>query len=465
MNNKEPSLKSFRFIDILVILIFLSTAAFSIYLFRTDLMRTIETRDEEPAGFIIIRNNIVQRRYADRVLWERLFVDSPVFSGDLIRAAELSAATIHIDENQINLTENTLIRIQRSNGGRGPFSVELREGNLSVTTSAGNGIMLNIMGRQVHAAPGTVLNAEMGEEGIVVRVSEGTASFIEDGQSRELTSGMIFAQDIEGTELIIAAAVVTQPQPNARFLGNSRDMMPVNFIWNRINLAPYDALRMEIAEDRNFNRNLRTIEDLDNQVLVYFETGNWHWRLSYGESVLSVGELSVIDACGPELLSPVMNSIFRYKDILPQIRFQWSEKQGSSHYILEICNTQDFTNPQSRRVNANSFIQSPMMLPELGQGTWYWRVLPVYSSAFEGSPGYSPVSSFRIEHTLDLQSPALELPEPAASRTYYTVRLGDTLNRIAAVVYGNPFQWVIIFEENDIAHPDLIFPGQMFFLP
>jgi nucleoid-associated protein YgaU len=450
--------KSFWFIDILVIVIFLSTAAVSIYLFRNDLMRTMEKRDEEPVGLIVIRNNIVQRRFADRVLWERLFVDSPVYSGDLIRAAELSAATIHIAENQLNLNENTLIRIHHSNDGNGPFQVELREGNLSVTTGAGTGIMLNIMGRQVHAAPGTVLNAELSEEGLVVRVSEGAAIFIEDGQSRELTPGMIFAQDIEGTELTVAAAVVTQPQPNARFLKDTPELISVDFIWSRINLYSAGTLRLEIAEDRNFNRNLRIIDDLDSHVQAFFDTGNWHWRLSREDAVLSVGELSVIDASGPDLLSPIKNSTFRYQYEYPQIRFQWSEKPGASQYILEICNTDDFSHSWTRRVAASSFIHQ-----ELGSGTWYWRVLPVYSSAFEGSAGFSSTAAFNIEQTFDLQAPLIELPEPA--KRFYTVIRGDSLYRIAGYFYGNPLLWVIIFQANNITNPDLIFPGQVIVIP
>jgi hypothetical protein len=454
----EKNNKTFWFVDALVILIFLSTAAVSIYLFRADLLQTIETRDEEPAGIIVIRNNVVQRRFADRVLWERLFVDSPVYSGDLIRAAELSAATIHIDDNQINLNENTLIRIQRSVDGRSPFLVELREGNLSVTTSAGNGIMLNIMGHQVHAAPGTVLNAELGEEGMIIRVSEGSAIFIENGHSRELTAGMIFAQDADGTELTVAAAVITQPQPNARFLKSTVNKIPVNFLWNRINLDSASSLQLEIAEDRNFRRRFSTVESLDNEVQVFFDTGNWHWRLLYEDAVLSVGELIVIDASGPDLLSPVKNSVFRYKEEPPQIRFQWSEKHGASHYILEISESENFENFQSRRVTANSLIQS-----ELGQGTWYWRVLPVYSFTFEGETGYSLISFFTIEQTFDAATSMFELPETVLRN--YIVRPGDSLNRIASYFYGDPFRWVIIYEANDIEEPDLIFVGQALIIP
>jgi hypothetical protein len=48
----------------------------------------------------------------------------------------------------------------------------------------------------------------------------------------------------------------------------------------------------------------------------------------------------------------------------------------------------------------------------LGQGTWYWRVLPVFPSVYEGSAAYSPVSSFSIEPAESAAEVALVVPEP-----------------------------------------------------
>ena len=97
-----------------MILLCLSGAAVSINLFRNDLFQTINSYDDKkPVGTLYIRDNNVQRRMGDRVLWGRLVKESPIYLDDLIRVAELSAATLDIDGNYINLNENTLIRVQR----------------------------------------------------------------------------------------------------------------------------------------------------------------------------------------------------------------------------------------------------------------------------------------------------------------------------------------------------------------
>ena len=466
--------RGFWLIDLLVTVFFLFIAAASLYLFRLDLLQTIDSRDEEPAGIIIIRKNIVQRCHEHRVLWDRLFEDSPVYSGDLIRAADLSAATVYMDDNHINLNENTLIRIQRDSNTAGPFKVELKEGNLSVSSGArGSGIILNLMGRQVQAAPGTVFNAEVNEDGMIIQVNEGTATFIEEGQIRELTEGSMIAHDINGRQRTVPMAVVTRPQPNARYLKNTPEPLIVNFTWSSMNLDTEENLRLEIASDKNFSRDFRVIENVDNTARADLDTGLWHWRLVWGKIILNMGQVTVADASGPELLTPAANCIVRYQRDLPQLRFQWSEKPGASYYILEIGTTPDLAEPLISKQPAAAFFIQPIPEP----GTWYWRVWPVFSSAYEGSALSSSTDSFRVEQTNDPHAPSLELPEPAPEKISapakvmsvagndYIVQPGDTLYLIALQAYGTADQAYRIVRANRIENPNLIFVDQVLYIP
>ncbi|MCL2441152.1 MAG: LysM peptidoglycan-binding domain-containing protein [Treponema sp.] len=498
-----PSSK-LRIIDIIVLVFFISTAILGLYLFQQDLMHTFDKRDEEPAGFLTLRSNIVQRRHEDRVLWDRIFVDSFVYPGDLIRASDFSSATIDIAHNEILLNENTLIRIQSMIDGIGTYQVELREGNISVIAGEESvGIMLNLMGNQVQAMSGSVLSAAASEEGIAVQVNEGTVEFIQEGQRREISEGAMIAFDTEGTELLNPAAVVIRPLPNARYLKSSREEIIVNFNWNRINFEPEDRLRLEVSSDINFRNNLLVLDGLINSAQAAFDTGLWHWRLMYDSSILRRGSFNIIDSSGPILISPVTGSIFRYSETLPQLRFQWAEKQEASRYIAEISETSDFNNIKiSRQITSASLIIS-----ELTQGTWYWRIKPVFSQVYYGDSAYSRIGSFRIEQTTASLAAASVVEIPAASierarevraetrteslpvvrptpvtvpaRTAstvngvnvvstgqnYTIQAGDTLGRVARQFYGDPMLWTRITEANNIRNPDLIYPGQVFFIP
>ena len=56
-------------------------------------------------------------------------------------------------------------------------------------------------------------------------------------------------------------------------------------------------------------------------------------------------------------------------------------------------------------------------------------------------------------------------PEPEAQ--YYTVVKGDTLSKVSKEYYGDPNQYMKIFEANKpmLSHPDKIYPGQVLRIP
>ncbi|MDR0320940.1 MAG: hypothetical protein LBI28_05505 [Treponema sp.] len=400
------SIGRFRLADIVVILLCISGAIFSINLFRLDMSKTLDSKNEKPVGTIVIKYNIVQRRIADRVLWDRLTVESPVYLGDLIRTTDLSAATLYIEGHSIDLDENTIIRIQRSTDGEGNIQINLNTGLLGLTTGAeGASIIFNLMDRKVEVAPGTILNAAAGSEGIAVLVSEGSVTF--DG-GQVIGSGSMFAMDAEGRELIEPAVVMTQSLINVYYLKNRPEPLQINFSWDRINLEAGDLLRMEIASDRNFTKVVRVIENLDTSAEASLDAGLWFWRIFYEDKILNSGRFTVVEATGPQLLSPVTDS----QNDSAQTRFQWAETEGASSYTLEVSETEDFANPRLRTQTASVFLVDST----LEKGTWYWRVLPVFPSVYEGSASFSQTSFFHIEYDRVAVMAALQKERENAER-------------------------------------------------
>ncbi|MCL1930848.1 MAG: hypothetical protein FWF55_03475, partial [Treponema sp.] len=399
MSVNSRAAKRLRLADIIIVILCLSITVCSVNLFRNDLYQTIRLQNVQPVGTITIKNNIVQRRIADRVLWDRLRVTSPVYLGDIIRVAELSEATLNIEDQQLDIGENTLIRIQLSPDGSGALQIELTEGNLAYSNlgaaADSGGLRLNLMNRIIETGAGTVFAASAGKDGMALRVIEGKAVIIEEGASREVAPGSMIALNGEGVEQRAPAAVVTQPRPNARYVKSASGPLPVRFAWNRVNLPPQDALRLEIAADRNFSRIVQSVPNLASSAEVALDTGVWNWRLLYENTVLSGGRLTVTETAGVNLLSPARGSVIRYSDKQPSVRIEWPHVEEASHYVIEIASTPDFVNPQiERQIDAPFFVDSS--LPE---GTWYWRVKPVFSAAYEGSAPFSNASFFRIEQT------------------------------------------------------------------
>ena len=223
MKKKHAHRRS-RYIDIMIIILCLSVMAYSINLFRLDLFQTIHLYNVQPIGTITARNNVVQRRIADRLLWDRLAVESPVYLGDLIHTAEFSAVTIDMKGQQIDLRENTLIRIQPVTGGA--LQIVLVDGSLDVSAAAdGGSLQLDLMGRKVKISGETTLSATVKDDRLTVQVNRGTAAFMQEGKSREISSGTMITLDSAGIEKIQPAEAITPPNMHE----SSPVISPVSF--------------------------------------------------------------------------------------------------------------------------------------------------------------------------------------------------------------------------------------------
>jgi len=400
MNVEKKSKGKFKLADFLVILLCLSGATYSINLFWADLFQTLNGLNKTPIGTVSIKRNIVQRRMSDRVVWDRLIKESPVYSNDMIRVGDNSEADLHVGGNDININENTLLRL-RYNKDTGEFQIELASGNLGlVTAPEGKNFVLNIMGRKVEAKPGTALNAAAGNNGMELQVSEGVAVIAEENENRELGAGAAIAMDSGGSIRSAPSVFVIQPKPNALYRA-SGEPLNIRFSWNKINFQPDETLRLEIAEDQSFSRSVRTINGLNDSAQAALQAGIWNWRLIYNEAILDSGRFTITDASGPELLSPAKNGQFFYESEFPKLYFQWSQTDDVSHYILEVDVTPEFRNPIiKRQTSATSFSDS-----SLGEGIWYWRVTPVFSQT--GENGVNPrMSAFRIVKSKEPQTPS-----------------------------------------------------------
>jgi len=443
---------SFRILDFFIIVIFLSIAALSLNLFRIDLLGTINLHNVEPVGTVVVRKNIVQRRHSDRVLWDRLSRESPVYIGDLIRVAEISAATLNVEGSAIDVEENTLIRITRSADGKG-LQIDLSEGTIFLVAGSSGGITIDIDGKQVLAAPGTELSAASEADGFSLQVSRGNARLTTEGEGREISSGMAVTMDTAGNELARKAAVVITPSPNARYLKDTTEPFSVNFFWNRINLEPSQMVRLELALDRNFSQIFRVVDNLNNQAYVLLDASLWFWRLCFEDTVLSTGQLTIADAV-PELESPAMNSLIRYQDELPVVNFQWSRSEEVVSYIIEISDTPDFARVRLRSDSYAAFFSDS----SLEDGLWYWRVMPVFPPVYEGRAGFSRASSFRIERGVHEEEanlaqwlasqapPPVEVPpEPVLAPVVQVDLLspadGASISGLAALRGQAVFQW------------------------
>jgi hypothetical protein len=401
---KERRKTSSKALDVFVIIFCLSGFAASLYYFYLDMYATFRSLNLMPAGTVTVKYNTVQRRIADRGVWDRLFAQSPVYSGDLVRIARLSGATLNIDENSIELGENTLIRIQKDADF---LQIDFSYGNIYLSSEAdGRVVSLSIGNQIVQVAPGAGINALSGDEGLVLRVTEGAAQVIRDGQVRDVSAGEIIVQDKDGGEVRRSMVVVIHPKPNANFLKTEAMPLNVEFKWAKINMQSQDEIRLEIAEDKNFRKIIQTVNTPNSGAAVSVNAGLWHWRLLHENNPLAEGRMNVTEAPAPTLLAPTAggSSQIPVKFAGQEVQFRWAEVPDAAYYKLQISKSQAFLNPEiDLQVQVTNYLTS-----DIGAGTWYWRVLPVFSNAYEGEARFSQVSSFQVQPVIVEAAPVLD---------------------------------------------------------
>ena len=176
--------------DVLFVLICLSGAVFSLWQFQNKLYQGLEKLNEQPIASITFKYRTAQRCFLDRVLWDRLRQNSPVYNGDSIRTASQSEAVVtFIDGTTLSLDENTLVQIFFNNDsitGTGA-SVSFDSGNISVQSSA-FGVAVNSGNNTFRLVgdSGASVSAASGSD-VVMQVDSGSAvleCFVADNHIR-----------------------------------------------------------------------------------------------------------------------------------------------------------------------------------------------------------------------------------------------------------------------------------------
>ncbi len=380
--------KKFTIQDFLVIVFCLVGFYFSLHFFYGVINQSLEKINEEPIGTISFKYKSAQRKLLDRILWDRVKQNSPVYNGDIIRTAELSEATVTFsDGNIIDLYEQTLAQIflDTEEG----TAIDFSGGGISLDTSASDrGISLKAGNASVQVEAGATMRAvapvvQSGEEEVLMsqlslQVTSGVANFLtEDGAQTELAEGSEIVFNEESNSFVTPEIKVISPLANVKLLTHT-NTFPVLYRLQKQNADPTDPIILETSKQRDFSSISQRIEltNLD-EISLNMTEGAWYWRI-YTESGSSTsnGRLQVIAAPLPVASVPTPQAEFAYRTQLPSIRFVWSDDPLARTWQIEIADNENFSNP----ILTQTTSQPSIIINTLTAGRYYWRVTPLYSA-------------------------------------------------------------------------------------
>lgn len=426
---------------VITIFICLIGAFISSALFYKGFFRALTKLNEEPIATITFKYKTAQRKFLERVVWDRLRQNSPVYNGDTIHTENLAEATVYfIDGNVMNLSENTMAQVFLSENQL--LTAELTDGYATVDAGeAGAGVVLVADGMEIALEAGSSVGAgieskgkssgvvgesslEKDEEvqketeekrGFSVQVLKGNAVVqSEDGTKVDVVEGQGIAFDEQGQSLPVL--VVTNPLPNSKILSTTEEKVLVPFKWNfgETKISENQKVYLTVAIDKDFE-NVVVFEDITNQneTQIQLDAEKYFWKVSVvedatKEKVLTSqsGKLQIIKSLKPNQIVPTENASFSYRSRIPSIRFMWDEANQATSYKVEIATNPSMENPiVEQRTNLTSLIISTLEF-----GNYYWRVTPYYTINNLGFANPSEVKSFSVERKSVLKKPSLYVP-------------------------------------------------------
>jgi len=415
---KKTKFKS-RLLDFFIVSIFIFSAGYFAFTFWKDVNTSKNRTDKEKVAEIVFKNRIAQRKFDDRVVWERIDKKTPLYNGDLLRTSNLAEVSLSFnDGSSVSIYENTMIQIYYSdeegvklsvNGG----SVNLdtsQNGKMSVTLEDGSTVFME-GGSSLSARSGNGMRS-------TVELNNGSASIMtREGNNEELTSGDSVSIQKNGT-IRKNSVTVTSIPPFLRVLNFDEKKVPVKLEWSNPQKNEAEAVVVQTSYKKDFSEIIeeKTVED-SNDTLLNLSDGTVYWRVFPADKreEATEGKISVIPAELIRLLSPAPSSVFYYRDRNPQLTFNWESAAYISHYLLKISANPDMSSP----VVEKTVFTNAVELDSLGSGKWWWQVLPYYEINSIGYAGESLISSFEIQKAEALSPPQLTVPLEE-STVFYT---------------------------------------------
>ncbi len=397
-------------LDTFVVLFCLSIAAYFGYTFWKDLNSTAGRSDKEKVAVITYKDRITQRKYNDRVVWERINKSSPLYNGDFVRTSDLAEAQFSfVDGTTISLYENTMIQINYSESEG--LKISLDGGSVSLNASAKGNVKLSLDdGSEVTVGKGSGLSAKAGNGEVrTVNIKNGSASI--EGRNGEKTS-LIAGESVSVSnngEIRKKSITVTSIPQELRLLNSEGGEMPVKLEWTKSEEAADEDVIIQTSNKKDFSviEKEYVVKEVS-EFLLNLPEGTAYWRV-YTEKhtdEAEKGKIAVIDAEPVPLISPVEAAVFRYRNRNPQINFSWQERDYAEHYLVKVSSSPDMENPIIEEKVYKTTLQSD----SLGQGKWWWQVTPYYEINSTGYTGESTVGSFSIVKSGDLKAPKLAVP-------------------------------------------------------
>ncbi|XDD47000.1 FecR domain-containing protein [Leptospira sp. WS39.C2] len=411
--------------DSFVLLILTCIAIFFSVLFYLDLNRKIDIGDREVIGTIFFKNNIVQRKFEDEVIWEKLENNSPLINKDTIRSEAFSDAIIRLkDGTEINIDENSMFNLDLR--GEDP-NLEFSEGSLQVkkNDSNSNQIKITSSGSEINVDSGNVKIEKAKDQELSLFVEKGKTTVKQNGKSLDVEQGKKAEFKKTGIEIKKIPIVLTSPPSQKLFYAEPNDVN-VLFSWK---MEPgFDSPYLEISRSPNFSLTFFSETIQGNKTSVNLKEGTFYWRVKVKNQKTNEMETSETNKLFVSKLepflgeSPSQGNVFPFVQILPLVTVSWSKLTTANSYTFYLSDSNSFQKPlKQMETTANQ-----ISFDDLKEGTYFWKVI-AKSSFPDTKDRETKIYSFSIKKQNTIPAPKWQRPNFDAEISLEEIKLNQAI--------------------------------------
>jgi len=401
--------------DIFILLLLLSIATVALFVFWKDYTASASRKDKTPVAYVTFKYNTAQRKFNDRMIWDRLRQQSEIYNGDTIRTADKSEATLHFsDESTLDIDSNPLVQIFVNKDGEAV--IEISSGKLNVKTSAdAKPVTVKSGNNKIVIKQNSAINAAVAEASktsdpgpIHVEVSAGSAALLSGDNARNvLETGDALVIDHSGKTKIPEGVTVLSPAESEKTLCFNGIKEHVLFNWKNRG-GTITPVAVEVSTDPQFKSISETRNESSGEsCAIDLKPGAYWWRIKDNSgNVDGSGKIQIIDAGPCTLRAPEQDTVFSYRKVVPQVRLVWDANEYASSYTVELSSQADMYGV----VTSFETTQPSYLLNGYEPGTYYWRVTPHFDLDTLKKATASQILSFSIVQKDVLSTPVLLSP-------------------------------------------------------
>lgn len=411
--------------DSFVLLSLTSIALFFSVLFYLDLNRKIDIGDREVVGTIFFKNNIVQRKFEDEVIWEKLENNSPLINKDTIRSEAFSDAIIRLkDGTEINIDENSMFNLDLT--GEDP-NLEFSEGSLQVkkNDSNANQIKITSSGNEINVDSGNVKIERAKDQELSLFVEKGKTTVKQNGKALDVEQGKKAEFKKSGIEIKKIPVVLISP-PSQKLFYAEPDEVNVSFTWKME--SGYDSPILEISRSPNFKLRFFSEPVPDGKTVVSLKEGTFYWRIKVKNQKSNSIEASETNKLFVSKLesflaeSPNNGTVIPFVQLYPLVTVSWTKLTTANSYLFFLSDNNSFQNPIKRMETSANQIS----FDDLKEGTYYWKVI-AKSSFPDTKDRETKVYSFSIKKQNTIPAPKWQRPNPGAEISLEEIKLNQAI--------------------------------------